>query len=73
MEVGIEGRPTSGRLGQSVEGGGKRCIFAIGNWINQRLLKPFHDWLMTVLSRIPMDGTYNQILYFKGRDPLRKN
>jgi len=50
----------SGRLGQVVEGGGKRRIFAIGNYINQRLLKPVHDWLMEVLARIPMDGTFHQ-------------
>ena len=33
---------------------------AIGNYINQRLLKPVHDWLMQVLARIPGDGTFNQ-------------
>lgn len=49
-----------GRLGQSVEGGGKRRIFAIGNYVNQRLLKPIHDWLMSVLKMIPMDGTFQQ-------------
>lgn len=49
-----------GRLGQSIEGGGKRRIFAIGNWVNQRLLKPVHDWLMSVLRHIPMDGTFSQ-------------
>lgn len=52
--------PICGRLGQSVEGGGKRRIFAIGNYVNQRLLKPVHDWLMDVLSRISTDGTFNQ-------------
>lgn len=36
----------TGRLGQSIEGGGKRRIFAIGNYVNQRLLKPVHDWLI---------------------------
>ncbi|KAL6957513.1 hypothetical protein U1Q18_052853 [Sarracenia purpurea var. burkii] len=41
-----------------MRGGGR--IFAIGNYMNQRLLKPFHDWLMTVLRQIPMDGTFNQ-------------
>lgn len=50
----------SGRLGQVVEGGGKRRIFAIGNYINQRLLNPVHDWLMAVLRLIPMDGTFAQ-------------
>jgi len=52
--------PICGRLGQSIEGGGKRRIFAIGNYVNQRLLKPVHDWLMAVLRRIPTDGTFNQ-------------
>lgn len=32
----------------------------MGNYINQRLLRPVHDWLMTVLSSLPMDGTFNQ-------------
>ena len=32
--------PVTGRLGQSVEGGGKRKIFVIGHYINQRLLRP---------------------------------
>lgn len=49
-----------GRLGVKVEGGGKRRIFAIGNYINQRLLSPVHHWLMEVLKLIPMDGTFNQ-------------
>lgn len=52
--------PVSGRLGCSLEGGGKRRIFAIGNYINQRLLYPIHSWLMKVLAEIPMDGTFNQ-------------
>ena len=43
-----------------MEGGGKRRIFAIGNYVNQRLLKPIHDWLGKVLRRIPQDGTYDQ-------------
>ena len=29
---------------------GKRRIFAIGNYVNQRLLRPCHEWLMSVLS-----------------------
>lgn len=49
-----------GRLGCSIEGGGKRRIFAIGNYINQRLLRPVHNWLMEVLKRLPSDGTFNQ-------------
>ena len=35
--------PVTRRLGMSLSGGGKRRIFAIGNYINQRCLKPIHD------------------------------
>lgn len=41
----------SGRLACSFPGAVKRRIFAIGNYINQRLLRPVHDWFMTVLRR----------------------
>lgn len=34
--------------------------FAIGNYINQRLLYPVHQWLADVLKRVPMDGTFDQ-------------
>lgn len=49
--------PVPGRLGCSLEGAGKRRIFAIGNYINQRLLRPVHDWFAAVLRR---DGTFDQ-------------
>ena len=52
--------PITGQLGCSLEGAGKRRIFAIGNYINQRLLKPVHQWFASVLRGIPMDGTFNQ-------------
>jgi len=36
-----------GRLSHSVEAGaGKRRVFAIGNYVNQRLLRPLHNWFM---------------------------
>ncbi|XLT10856.1 hypothetical protein HN51_056649 [Arachis hypogaea] len=43
----------TGRLGQTIEGGGKRRIFVMSNYVNlnQRLLKPVHDWLMQVLRK----------------------
>lgn len=56
--------PITGRLGQSIEGGGKRRIFAIGKYVNQRLLRPVHDWAMSVLRSIPQDGTFNQTFRF---------
>ncbi|KAG8369219.1 hypothetical protein BUALT_Bualt15G0128700 [Buddleja alternifolia] len=52
--------PCIGHLGMALEGADKRRIFIIGNYVKQRLLKPFHDWLFEVLCRIPMDGTFNQ-------------
>jgi len=50
-----------GRLSQSLDGAGKRRIFAIGNYIRQRLLRPVHDWAMAALATLPTDGTYNQL------------
>ncbi|KAI5664344.1 hypothetical protein M9H77_23667 [Catharanthus roseus] len=59
--------------GNRIQGGGRdsgmlfipgclSCVpmFAIGNYINQRLLRPLHEWAMLVLKRIPMDGTFKQ-------------
>lgn len=56
---------TPGRLAQVIEGAGKRRIFAIGNFVKQRLLYPVHVWAMNVLARIdpygwnfPPNGTH---------------
>lgn len=49
-----------GRLASAIVGGGKRRLFIIGNYVKQRILKPYHDWVMTVLRCLPNDGTYNQ-------------
>lgn len=38
----------------------RRCIFAIENYVNQRLLRPIHDWAMEVLKRIPVNGTFQR-------------
>lgn len=62
--------PITGRLSCSFPGAGKRRIFATGNYVNQRLLRPVHDWAMDVLKSVPMDGTFNQtkpLSYLKGR------
>lgn len=53
--------PNTGRLCQACTGNGKRRLFAIGNYINQRLLHPIHTWLMKLLIKLPMDGTFNQV------------
>jgi len=50
-----------GRLARSVdEGGGKRRMFFIGNYVKQRILKPVHDWAAAVLKRLVNDGTFDQ-------------
>ena len=56
----------TGRLCQTLAGGGKRRIFAICNYVKQCLLTPIHDWSFEVLSKIPMDGTFDQ------EGPLRR-
>jgi len=53
-------RIVTGRLGCSLGGAGKRRVFAIGNYVNQRLLRPVHKWLGAVLRRLPTFGTYWQ-------------
>lgn len=50
-----------GRLSHSVESGaGRRRVFAVGNYVNQRLLRPLHNWLMEALGDLKTDGTFNQ-------------
>lgn len=61
MEFKIPDAPfCGGRLCYAYPGAGKRRVFAIGNYVNQRLLYPVHEWLMNVLRTLPMDGTFNQ-------------
>lgn len=43
-----------------VEGAGKKRLFPIGSPLYQASVRPIHDWAMTVLARLKMDGTYNQ-------------
>lgn len=50
-----------GRIAQVLDGAGKRRLFAIGNSIKQRLLRPVHDWAMSVLRTLPTDGTFDQM------------
>jgi len=51
-----------GRLAYSTSAGaGNWRIFAIGNYVHQRLLRPLHDFLMRVLACLPTDGTFDQL------------
>lgn len=59
---GIPSFGSPGRLAQSTDSGaGKRRIFAIGNYVNQRLLKLSLTNHEEALATLPMDGTYNQV------------
>ncbi|KAL6959005.1 hypothetical protein U1Q18_050036 [Sarracenia purpurea var. burkii] len=53
--------PEAGRFGRKLEGSGKLRLFAIANPIFQTLLRPLHDWVMSILSTLKMDGTYDQL------------
>lgn len=48
------------RVAAAPAGAGKLRLFVIGNYVKQRLLKPYHDWAMNVLRRLKCDGTYDQ-------------
>ncbi|KAJ1419741.1 RNA-dependent RNA polymerase, mitoviral [Sesbania bispinosa] len=51
-----------GRLAYTTDSGaGKRRVFAIGNFVFQRTLRPLIYFIMKVLRRIPMDGTFDQV------------
>lgn len=49
-----------GRMGMKVEEAGKNLFFPIGSPLYHALVRPIHDWAMTVLARLRMVGTYNQ-------------
>lgn len=50
----------TGRICQVIEGGGKRRLFAVCNYVKQRLLSPVHDWAFKVLKSLRTDGTFDQ-------------
>lgn len=65
-----EGIPLyTGRLFQQFPGAGKRRIFAICNYMKQRLLNPVHDWAMSVLRTIPMDDQERPINRLRVKEP----
>lgn len=66
--LGLDDRPATdlckwyplGRLSFKLEGAGKERIFAIPNAFKQALFRPAHDWCMSILRLIPMDGMFDQ-------------
>jgi tRNA pseudouridine-54 N-methylase len=53
--------PYLGRLAIKREAAGKVRVFAMVDAILQWILQPLHKTLFKVLSRIPMDGTFDQL------------
>lgn len=49
-----------GKLGVKDEPCGKKRVFAISDYWTQAVCKPLHDYLMKVLKKLPMDGTWDQ-------------
>jgi hypothetical protein len=49
-----------GKLAFLPEAAGKVRTIAIVDYWTQRAMKPVHDWMMSVLSVFPTDGTFNQ-------------
>jgi hypothetical protein len=49
-----------GKLGVKAEACGKQRVFAISDYWTQAVCKPLHDYLMKVLKKLPMDGTWDQ-------------
>lgn len=50
-----------GKLGFKQEPAGKVRIFAMVDPITQWVLEPLHKWIFSILRRIPMDGTFDQM------------
>jgi hypothetical protein len=53
-------RAIIGKLGVKKEPLGKMRVFAISDFWTQTLLRPFHNFLMGELRKLPMDGTWDQ-------------
>jgi hypothetical protein len=60
--LGIKG-PTSylGKLGLKQEAAGKIRVFAMVDPFTQWVMNPLHKFLFKKLSKIPMDGTFDQL------------
>lgn len=50
-----------GKLGLKDEPAGKIRVFAMVDPFTQWLMKPLHDFLFSILRKIPQDGTFDQL------------
>jgi len=53
--------PYLGKLGLLLEPAGKMRVFAMVDPWTQMILKPFHSAILKLVSRWPMDGTFDQL------------
>lgn len=58
--INVVDKPYLGRLSIKREAAGKIRVFAIVDSWTQSLLKPLHDKVFELLSRLPNDGTFDQ-------------
>jgi hypothetical protein len=63
LSARLAGRPglASGKLSFKEEAAGKLRVFAIVDCYTQWLLYPLHKLIFSILRRVPMDGTFNQL------------
>lgn len=50
----------TGKLSLKMEAAGKVRVFAIGDYYSQWLLRPLHDYMFSILRKIPEDATFDQ-------------
>jgi hypothetical protein len=50
-----------GKLGLKEEAAGKVRVFAMVDPVTQWILAPLHKFLFSILRKLPMDGTFNQL------------
>lgn len=64
--------PELGKLGLKDEPAGKVRVFAMVDPFTQWALKPLHDFLFSILRKIPQDGTFDQLAPVKRLQTLDK-
>jgi hypothetical protein len=61
MPIGLKRDGVVGKLSLKEEAAGKIRVFAMVDPFTQWLFAPIHKFIFSVLRKIPMDGTFNQL------------
>jgi len=61
MPIGLKRDGVVGKLSLKQEPAGKIRVFAMVDPFTQWLFAPLHKFLFSILRRLPMDGTFNQL------------